>query len=298
MMQTGEIYCTNPAGLHRMVYTEHGAQHKHRHEPVVVCVHGLTRNGRDFDRLGEYLAEHESRYVICPDIVGRGQSDWLASPELYTYTQYIADMNVLINAISPTRPVDWVGTSMGGIMGMMMAVQPNQPIRRLVLNDVGPFIPKEALQRLAQYVGKDPHFENMPEFEAYLKLILAPFGLTKEDDWRALSCTSARVLPDGKLALAYDPTIGEAFNSRDLMSQFITDLDFWPLWEGIRAEVFTLRGAVSDLLLPETAKKMTETGPRSGLKVFEGCGHAPSLMVLEQIHAVNHFLNKEPRGFS
>lgn len=280
MMTTASILGLSPAGFHKVVYYAHGTPSGR----LTVCVHGLTRNGRDFDRLATSLAEG-GRYVVCPDIVGRGQSDWLPRPELYGYPQYLADMAALLARLGDVE-VDWVGTSMGGLIGMMLAAQPHTPIRRLVLNDIGPFIPASALERLKTYVGQYPKFETMFDVEKYLRYIHAPFGITSDDDWRELTAHSARALPEGGYGLAYDPAIGAAFNVSP-----IPDVNLWPVWDMIRCPVMVLRGDTSDLLLEETAAEMTRRGPKARLVEIAGAGHAPALMTPNQIGIISGFLD-------
>jgi pimeloyl-ACP methyl ester carboxylesterase len=247
--------------------------------PPVVCVHGLTRNGRDFDRLAAAL--ESERLVIAPDIVGRGASSWLADAGGYAYPQYCADMAALIARLGVDE-VDWVGTSMGGLIGMMLAAQPNSPIRRLVLNDVGYRIPRQALRRLAGYVGKDPEFADLAGVEAYLRQVHAPFGQLDDEAWRQLALHGHRRLPNGRYGLAYDPKIGQAFTGT-----MAADIDLAPVWEKVRCPVLLLRGAESDLLLPETARAMAS---KAELVEFPAIGHAPSLMVPDQIEIVRSWL--------
>lgn len=269
----------SPAGFHRVAYADWGAQPS---AGTVVCVHGLTRNGRDFDALAEALSP--DRRVVCPDVVGRGRSDWLPSPSLYGYPQYCADMAALIARLD-VDSVDWVGTSMGGLIGMMLAAQPNTPIRRLVVNDVGPFIPKAALQRIAGYVGGDPVFPDLGALEAYLRRVMAPFGALTDAQWAHLARHGARRRDDGTLGLAYDPGIAADFRGD------LADVDLWPVWDRIGCPVLVLRGVDSDLLLPGTAQEMTRRGPRARLVEFSGCGHAPALMDAGQIAMVREFLD-------
>lgn len=269
----------SPAGFHKVVYYDYGPADGR----LTICAHGLTRNGRDFDKLAAALAA-TGRHVVCPDIVGRGQSDWLPVAELYGYPQYLADMNALMARLGDVE-VDWVGTSMGGLIGMMLAAQPHTPIRRLVLNDVGPFVPAAALERLKTYVGAYPKFETMLDVEKYLRFIHAPFGITDDDDWRAMTANSARALPGGGYGLAYDPAIGKPFNIAP-----IPDVDLWPVWDMVRCPVLVLRGGKSDLLLPETAAEMTRRGPKARLVEIPGVGHAPALMDAEQIGLIGDFL--------
>jgi len=277
-MNSGFVLCLSPAGFHKMAYAEFGPVDG----PLTICVHGLTRNGRDFDKLAAALAA-EGRRVICPDVVGRGKSDWLPRPELYGYPQYLADMAVLLAKFGNV-PVDWVGTSMGGLIGMMLAAQPHSPIRRLVINDIGPFIPKAALERIGTYVGKETRFATLQEAEAELRLRMAPFGIRKESDWAAILATSLRTLPDGNYSLAYDPAIGAPFAAE------MTDMVLWPVWDAIKCPVLLLRGVESDLLLRDTAVEMTGRGPCARLAEFAGCGHAPALMEDDQIAAICAFL--------
>jgi len=266
-------------GFHAIAYTQWGRDDARR---TVLCVHGLTRNGRDFDHLALDLAD--AYRVVCPDVVGRGKSDRLTNPDLYGYPQYMADMAALIARLD-VEAVDWVGTSMGGLIGMMLAAMPKSPIRRLVVNDVGPFLPKAALERIAGYVGKDPVFDDIRGVEAYLRLVLMGFGNLSDEEWRHMAEHSARRLPDGRFGLAYDPGIGKAFTAQPL-----DDVDLWPVWDRIQCPVLVLRGVDSDLLLPETAEEMTRRGPKARLVEVPHCGHAPSLMKPDQIAAVRTFL--------
>lgn len=271
------------AGFHPVAYTQWGRDDAAR---TVVCVHGLTRNGRDFDPLALALAGQ--RRVACPDVVGRGRSGWLPLPSLYGYPQYCADMAALIARLG-VEEVDWVGTSMGGLIGMMLAAQPNSPIRRMVINDVGPFIAQAGLQRIADYVGKDPVFEDLPAVESYLRFTLMGFGRLSDSCWRHMAEHSARRLPDGRYGLAYDPGIAEAFKGQPMQ-----DVDLWALWDRVQCPVLVLRGANSDLLTAETAQEMTRRGPGAAGRVrvveFPHTGHAPALMSEDQIAVVRDFL--------
>ena len=265
-----------PHGFHRIAYVEWGEAR----DRAVICAHGLTRNGRDFDRLAVALA---ARRVVCPDMAGRGRSDWLADGAGYGYPQYCADMNALIARLA-VEAVDWVGTSMGGLIGLMLAARPNSPIRRLVLNDIGPFVPKAALARLAGYVGKDPAFADRAALEAYLRQVHATWGPLDDADWRHLAEHGHRRDEGGGLRLAYDPAIGRAFDGP------LNDVDLWALWEKMTCPVLVLRGGQSDLLLRETAEAMTARGPRARLVEFAEAGHAPSLMTAHQVDVVKDWL--------
>ncbi len=268
------------AGFHRIAYTDWGDPAAER---VILCVHGLTRNSRDFDRLAETLAEQGAR-VICPDIVGRGRSDWLASPYLYGYPQYLADVNALIARVGVSE-VDFVGTSMGGLIGQMLAAQPKSPIRRLVLNDVGPFVAKAPLDRIVDYVGIDPIFEDVAAVEAYLRFLYPGFGVLPNACWRAMAEHGHRVRPDERLGLAYDPGIGQALKAAP-----VEDIVLWPLWDRIPGPVLTLRGQTSDLLLATTAEEMRSRGPKATVVDIPGTAHAPSLMIDDQIALISEFL--------
>jgi pimeloyl-ACP methyl ester carboxylesterase len=277
--RTGSFLAANQSGSHRVRYLEHGPADAPR---TVVCVHGLTRNAHDFDVLAEALAASGFR-VICPDIVGRGDSDRLADPAGYNYGQYQQDMLALIDHLRPAA-LDWVGTSMGGLIGMMLAARPGSPIRRLAINDIGPFLPRAALQRLAGYVGLDPLFEDMDAVERYLRKVMAPFGELSDADWRALARHGVRPAADG-YRLAYDPAIRIG-----LMAAKDKDVDLWPIWDAIACPVLLLWGRESDLLTEETARAMTERGPRAKLVPFERVGHAPALRTPDQIAAVRDWL--------
>ncbi len=267
------------SGFHRIHYTQHGSPDNKK---IVVCVHGLTRNARDFDFLaGELTSDYR---VISPDVVGRGQSDWLTNKKDYGYPQYVADMTTLI-ARANTAAVDWIGTSMGGLIGMLLAAQPNTPIARLVINDVGPYIPKAALERIAAYVGKTPAFDKFEEMETYVRTISAPFGPLTDAQWNHLTIHNTRRLDDGTYTSAYDPGIAEAFKGQ------LEDVDLWPVWEAVKCPVLILRGAESDVLSAEDAARMAASDSgRVEMVEFAGVGHAPALMAADQITVVRDWL--------
>lgn len=278
-MKKNSLFGLSSTGFHRIAYTEWGDP---ANPKVLICVHGLTRNSRDFDFLAQVLADDYR--VLCPDVVGRGQSDWLANKADYTYPQYLQDMNALI-ARSGASEVDWVGTSMGGLIGMFMASLPNNPIRRLVINDVGSYIPKSALDRISEYLDQSPSFATLEEMQSYIEQIAAPFGPHSDEQWRHLTLHSARQNKQGEYVFRYDPGIAEPFKATSG-----SDVDLWPYYEQIQCPVLLLRGRESDLLLHADAHAMTQRGPRAELIEFEGVGHAPTLMNKEQISAVKSWL--------
>jgi pimeloyl-ACP methyl ester carboxylesterase len=267
------------AGFHRLHYLERGKSSARR---TVVCVHGLTRNARDFDRLAEELEKAEFR-VICPDVVGRGKSDWLTSADGYNYNQYLADMAALIARLDVDQ-VDWIGTSMGGLIGILLAAQPRTPIRCLILNDIGPYIAQSALQRIADYVGDNPRFVDQQEAEAYLRRVHEPFGSLSDKDWRHMAQHSVQRI-DGGYRLHYDPAIGQAFTKEPPK-----ELNWWDIWEAIGCPVLVLRGAESDVLTAQTTREMTERGPRARVQTFAGIGHAPALLSADQLGLICKWL--------
>lgn len=274
------VQCIGPSGLHRMAYTEWGARDNPR---VLICVHGLTRNGRDFDALAEAMSGHYR--VICPDVVGRGQSGRLRDPAGYGIPQYVADMVTLIARLN-VDSVHWVGTSMGGLIGMALAAQECTPLRKLVLNDVGPLITVESLQRIATYVGSDPQWASFDEALAYVKLISAPFGQLSEAQWHHLTETSIVQRADGRWAFRYDPRIAEPFKAAFVDK----DIDLWPIYAGITCPTLVVRGAESDLLTRDTWQQMGACGPQAQLAEIPGVGHAPMFQSDEQIAIVRDFL--------
>lgn len=250
----------------------------------VICVHGLTRTGRDFDVLARLLAG-QGRRVICPDIFGRGISDWLVEGALYSVPTYVTGLAPMLASLE--RPYDWVGTSMGGLIGMSVAALPGNRLRRLVLNDVGAFIPAAALAHIGAYLSEALTFPDIAALERHLRAIHAGFGRLTDAQWRHLAETSARATVDGRLVLHYDPAIGEPMRLSPA-----ADVDLWALWRMLDLPVLLLRGEDSPLLLPETAARMLER-PGTELAVIPGCGHAPALMSLSQTSLVARFLARE-----
>lgn len=246
----------------------------------VVCVHGLTRTGRDFDILARALAE-DGRRVICPDIPGRGLSSWLPDGHLYAVPTYLAVLGPLLGGLGR---FDWVGTSMGGLIGMALASLPGHGLGRLVLNDVGAEIPAAALAGIGAYLGASPDFADVAALEAHLRVIHAGFGALSPAEWRHLAETSARMTPAGRVALHYDPAIAVP-----MQGAAPADVVLWPLWEQVSAPVLLLRGEQSPLLSAVTAARMASK-PGATLVTIPGCGHAPALMDPEQTGLIRGFL--------
>ncbi len=274
------VKCASPRGMHRIAYREWGDPQNPR---VLVCVHGLTRCARDFDRLAEAMCD---RYrVVCPDVAGRGDSGWLADPMLYQLPQYASDMVTLVARLD-VEQVDWVGTSMGALIGMALAAMPDTPVRKLVINDAGPVVTKVSLERIATYVGMAPVFPDIEAAEKYVRAVSATFGPHSDEEWRFLTEVVVRRNPDGSLRLHYDPKLAEPF--RALMPE--KDLELWNLWDAIRCPTLVLRGAQSDLLTRETCEEMTRRGPKAKVVEIPGVGHAPTLLHADQIGIVRRYL--------
>ena len=276
-----KVQCLDLHGLHSMSYVEWGNSANPR---VLICAHGLTRNGRDFDFLARHLSKDYR--VVCPDIVGRGKSDWLKDPNNYGVPLYVNDIVTLIARLN-VQSVDWIGTSMGGLIGMALAAQPNTPIRKLVLNDAGPVLRIASLKRIGQYVGKGPNFSDLASAERYIREISVPFGPLSDEQWRHLTVHVVRKQPDGSYKFVYDPNISLPFNG---MIAGGRDIEMWQYWDAIKCSTLVLRGAQSDLLLPDTAQQMMIRGPRAKIIEIPGVGHSPMLMNQAQIQIVKEFL--------
>ncbi|HUP10014.1 MAG TPA: alpha/beta hydrolase [Caldimonas sp.] len=277
------VQCLDPKGLHRMAYWEWGEASSAR---VLVCVHGLSRQGRDFDTLARQLAD---RYrVVCPDVVGRGQSDFLADPSGYQVPTYVADMVTLIARLD-VEQVDWVGTSMGGLIGIGLASLARTPIRKLVLNDVGPVIEYAALERIGGYLGAPARWGSVEEAADALWAISRGFGPLTREQWLAL--TRPMLKADGAhWKLHYDPAIALPFKAVTPAIAAAGQAALWQAYDAIRCPTLLLRGADSDLLSPDTARAMAERGPRASVREFAGVGHAPMLVAPDQLAVVREFL--------
>jgi len=280
--RTGSCLGLSKRGFHTIAYVEWGDPASER---VAVCVHGLSRQGRDFDRLAAALARRGWR-VVCPDLAGRGRSDWLRDPQDYNLPQYAADLATLIARLD-VLAVDWIGTSLGGLIGMVVAGQDKSPVRRLVVNDVGPFLPWQALLRLGNSVRNAPRsFPDFAAAAAHYRTMLQPFGRLTDAEWRHLATHSVIQDAVGRWHKVFDPDITASFRAGLLFN-----LSVWSYWDAIRCPTLVLRGAESDLLLPSTVREMARRGPRAAVVEFSGCGHAPALMDQEQIGAVVGWLD-------
>ncbi len=285
------VNCPDTQGQHRMAYWQWGDANS---DHVIICTHGLSRQGRDFDVLAQALcdaAPGELR-VVCPDVVGRGKSDWLKDPMGYQIPQYAADMLALINQLKP-KTLDWVGTSMGGLIGMVVSGQPDLllpvPVRKLILNDVGPAIEWLAIQRIGQYLGKAANFDSIQQAADAMWAVSTSFGPHTKEQWLALS--QAMVKPSGTgFVLHYDLAIAVPFASATEESTKQGEAMLWALYDNIKATTLITRGAQSDLLSSETAQAMTQRGPRAQLVEFEGVGHAPTFIAADQVQVAVNFL--------
>jgi pimeloyl-ACP methyl ester carboxylesterase len=266
---------------------------------VVVCVHGLSRQGRDFDVLAQALVDRspDPIRVVCPDVVGRGRSDWLKDPRGYVQPTYVGDMVVLLEALhrqAPIADLSWFGTSMGGLIGLGLAGSPKlplpSPVRRLVLNDVGPVIQWQALQRIGGYLGQTGRFETVGEAAHAMWTVSAGFGAHTAEQWLALSTPMVRPLDGGGWTLHYDPAIAVPFREVTEQSALQGAAGLWALYDAVKARTLLVRGARSDLLTHDTALAMTQRGPHARLVEIEGVGHAPTFVVPGQVDLATAFL--------
>ncbi|MBA2651825.1 MAG: alpha/beta hydrolase [Tatlockia sp.] len=296
-MKQNFVLCASKEGFHRVAYTEWGESNTN--SSAVICVHGLTRNCRDFDELAKFISSH-GHHVFCPDIVGRGDSSWFKNPQLYTFKRYVADMNILISRTGATQ-IDWIGTSMGGIIGMMLASLPNSPIRRLILNDIGPQVPLHALWRLAKNTAKDPKFTSKEQAKEYFKEIYGEFGNLSEEQWDQFTKNSITECSPGVYSSKFDPGIHDSKLKMQSIKDFfhsphkaleglVFDVDLWPYWENVKCPVLVIRGKRSDLLLPEHIKRMKRTHPKVEVYEIEDAGHAPALLEPEQHQKITSWL--------
>lgn len=286
----------SPEGFHKVSYSEWGTR---TDSPPIICVHGLTRLNHDFDALSTYLAMR-GHHVYCPDIVGRGDSDWLTDPLHYTYEQYLADMNAMI-ARTEANTIDWIGTSMGGIIGLMLAAQPNSPIRRLILNDIGPQIPAKALAQLYEYAGKDPDFSSLAAAKTYYQKIYADFGELTEAEWDYLVSHSVREMGDGFFAAKLDQGVKSTpaksaiawkllFNPQKALEGTLFDIDLWHLFRNITCPILVIHGARSAILTASIIEKMQQIHPNMIVHTVHNAGHAPALLNESEHKVIEQFL--------
>jgi pimeloyl-ACP methyl ester carboxylesterase len=291
------VTCPDPKGMHRMAYWSLGepsASH------VVLCVHGLTRQGRDFDLLAQALiasakaANLPSVRVICPDVVGRGKSDWLQDPMGYQFAQYAGDMALLLQSLNAQRAIerlDWVGTSMGGVIGMLLAAQPlPTPVRRLVLNDIGPVVSWSSILNMKSYVGQVGKFQTVQEAAHAMWQISKSFGPHTSEEWLALSQNMVRRLEDGSFTLHYDPAIGVPVRSVTQAQAEAGEAALWQVYDLIQCKTLLIHGAQSELLSLSVVQEMQQRGPRVQVATVLGVGHAPTLTHEDQIDIVREFL--------
>lgn len=277
------VQCLSPAGLHSMVYKEWGDP---RNPRVLVCVHGVTRVSDDFDALAAAMADQYR--VICPDVVGRGRSAWLKDPKYYWVPQYVSDMVTLIARLDVPQ-IDWFGTSMGALIGLGLAAIPDVPIRKMVMNDVGPTLNFQALSRIGSYIGEDLRFHSFQQARDYIRTISAPFGPHTDQQWDKLAADVLRQTDDGQWRLHYDVSLALPFKVITEESAQQGEEALWVAYDAVRCPVLLVRGAESDLLTRETAQQMTIRGPRAQLVELPGIGHAPTFMHDDQIALAREF---------
>ncbi|QGZ61155.1 alpha/beta fold hydrolase [Paraburkholderia acidisoli] len=279
-----DVQCLSPSGLHRIAYTEWGDPTNPR---VLVCVHGLTRSGRDFDRFAAAMADNYR--VVCPDVAGRGLSSWLADPRGYGVAQYVADMVTLIARLN-VEQVDWFGTSMGGLIGMALGGLPGTPIRRMLLNDIGPHIEPASLERIGQYVGRDERFATLQDGVDNAALLAASFGPLSAEEWREINTPLLQEV-EGQWRYRYDPRIAEPFKAITPEQNEEGEKFLWRSLAAFQGPVLVVRGALSDLLSRETVAKMVETGRDvSGVEI-PNVGHAPAFLADDQIAIGRRFFD-------
>lgn len=278
------VQCISPAGLHKMSYQEWGDP---QNTKVLVCVHGLTRVSNDFDAFANAM-QNEYR-VICPDVVGRGQSDWLPNPQLYQIPQYVSDMVTLLARLN-VDTVDWFGTSMGGLIGLSLASLKQNPIRKLILNDVGPTLNFDAIVRIGSYLGEDLRFESFEEAVNYIRNISSSFGTHSDEQWNKLARDVLKQNEQGQWLRHYDLSLALPFQAITPEIVEAGQTMLWAAYDAIKCPTLLIRGTDSDLLSKETALQMQTRGPRATIVEIEGVGHAPTMMQADQIAIARNFL--------
>lgn len=281
MMKTHYLTSCSISGIHKIAYSDWGDKDNPN---VLICSHGLTRNRHDFDVLAKKLSA--KRRVISFDLPGRGDSDWLNNKMAYDYNQYTVDALMVI-ARSGAQSVDWLGTSMGGLLGMALSSLPGSPINKLILNDIGPFVPKTALSRIAEYVAHPPSFNTLSELLVYMQSAYAGFGELTSGQWKHMLQYGHRVLENGQVTLNYDPDISKVFSSKAL-----EDIDLWPLWKSIRQPTLVIHGETSDILELNTAEQMIQIKCNAKLISIPNTAHSPALMNTTDIALIESWLDQ------
>ena len=278
------VQCMSPDGLHQMAYKDWGAADNPN---VLICVHGVTRVSDDFDVLARELSSQFR--VICPDIVGRGRSGWLRNPQNYQVPQYVSDIVTLIARVKPDN-LSYLGTSMGGMIGMGLASLKDNPIRKLILNDIGPTLNVTALTRISQYISQPMRFVTYEEAANYIRAISLTFGEHTEEEWHKICKDVLRQDKDGMWIRHYDLSIGMPMQAITPELAKAMQVMMWAAYDAITCPALLLRGMDSDLLVAETAAQMTKRGPKAKLVEFEKVGHAPTLVHANQISVIKDFL--------
>ncbi len=277
------VQCVSPVGLHNMAYKQWGDPHNPN---VLVCVHGLARVSDDFDVMARELSDVYR--VVCPDVVGRGRSDRLRDPRFYVLPQYVSDMVTLLARLD-AETVDWFGTSMGGLIGMGLASMQGNPVRKLLLNDVGSAVNPPALARIGEYLGKLVRFASFDEAAHYIKAISAPFGPHTDEEWRKLAADALRQDHEGQWILHYDAGIAVPIKAMTPESMQRDAALLEATYDAITCKTLVVRGAESDLLTLEVAQAMTQRGPKAALVEIPGVGHAPTFVHAGQIAIARDF---------
>ena len=285
------VQCSSPAGLHRMAYKEWGDP---ANPKVLVCVHGVTRVADDFDHLARALSGDYR--VVCPDVVGRGRSGRLRDPAFYTVPQYVADMVTLVARVTANGDSDsdagvhWFGTSMGGLIGMVLASLEDSPVRKLVINDIGPVLDQGAVQRIGEYIGQDIRFPDFDAGAAYVRTVSTSFGPHTDEEWFKLASDVLRQEADGQWTRHYDLGLAQPFRAITPQQAAVDEAALWAAWDAIRCPTLLVRGELSDLLSRATAQEMGSRGPKARLVEIPGVGHAPTFVRADQIAVAREFL--------
>ena len=282
------VQCCSPTGLHHMSYKEWGDQNN---PEILICAHGVTRVGDDFDTLARELSDHYR--VICPDVVGRGRSGKLLDPRLYTVPQYVSDMITLIarvTAHNEDAKIDWFGTSMGGLIGMALASLPGNPVRKLVLNDIGPTLDPAALLRIGDYIGQDLRFPDFDSAAKFVREVSFSFGAHSEEQWHKLASDVLRQDDNGSWIRHYDMGLAHPFRAATAETAKADEAALWGAYDAIRCPTLLVRGANSDLLSHDTALMMTTRGPKAELVEIADVGHAPTFIHGDQLAIARKFL--------